>query len=267
VLIHLAVAQVMGMMQGRIVPYHDSSENKEKGIFMVLDAFALPVEGTETRVNAQEEAYEYMVEYKQRQDEIGREENVVGWYHSHPGYGCWLSGIDVQTQRTNQTYQEPFVAIVVDPVRTVAAGKVELGAFRTLPQGNRERACSDIPGKSKSKQTSSEEVPLHKVEDFGVHAEEYYSLPVECFRTELDGRLFHLLWREYWAGALAGTSEARFMRTQVTDVASKLEKAVQQTSGSRAVDAARGGARAAVERSKGAAARAAAAEALGDGGL
>ena len=21
---------------------------------------------------------------------------VVGWYHSHPGYACWLSGIDVK---------------------------------------------------------------------------------------------------------------------------------------------------------------------------
>lgn len=28
----------------------------------------------------------------------GRAENIVGWYHSHPGYGCWLSGIDVGTQ-------------------------------------------------------------------------------------------------------------------------------------------------------------------------
>ena len=28
----------------------------------------------------------------------GRMENVVGWYHSHPGYGCWLSGIDCSTQ-------------------------------------------------------------------------------------------------------------------------------------------------------------------------
>lgn len=34
-----------------------------------------------------------------------RLENVVGWYHSHPGYGCWLSGIDVGTQMTNQKYQ------------------------------------------------------------------------------------------------------------------------------------------------------------------
>ena len=30
---------------------------------IVIDTFALPVEGTETRVNAQSEAYEYMAEY------------------------------------------------------------------------------------------------------------------------------------------------------------------------------------------------------------
>jgi proteasome lid subunit RPN8/RPN11 len=64
---------------------------------------------------------------------VGRNENIVGWYHSHPGYGCWLSGIDCSTQMMQQQYQEPFLAIVVDPHRTVAAGKVELGAFRTYP--------------------------------------------------------------------------------------------------------------------------------------
>jgi COP9 signalosome complex subunit 5 len=46
-------------------------------------------------------------------NQVGRLENAVGWYHSHPGYGCWLSGIDVSTQLTNQTYTDPFVAIVV----------------------------------------------------------------------------------------------------------------------------------------------------------
>lgn len=24
--------------------------------------------------------------------------HIVGWYHSHPSFGCWLSGIDVATQ-------------------------------------------------------------------------------------------------------------------------------------------------------------------------
>ena len=35
----------------------------------------------------------------------------------------------------NQQYQEPWLAIVVDPVRTASTGKVEIGAFRTYPQG------------------------------------------------------------------------------------------------------------------------------------
>lgn len=69
--------------------------------------------------------------------QVGRLENAIGWYHSHPGYGCWLSGIDVSTQMLNQNFQEPFVAIVIDPVRTISAGKVCLGSFRTYPKVSR----------------------------------------------------------------------------------------------------------------------------------
>lgn len=69
--------------------------------------------GTETRVNAQAQAYEFMTTYTESCEPVRRMEKVVGWYHSHPGYGCWLSGIDVGTQALNQQFQEPFVAIVV----------------------------------------------------------------------------------------------------------------------------------------------------------
>jgi COP9 signalosome complex subunit 5 len=44
-------------------------------------------------VNAAQEGYEYMVTYLENLKKMGRLENVIGWYHSHPGYGCWLSGI------------------------------------------------------------------------------------------------------------------------------------------------------------------------------
>lgn len=53
---------------------------------------------------------------------------------SHPGYGCWLSGIDVDTQSNNQRFNDPYLAVVIDPNRTVSAGKVEIGAFRTYPE-------------------------------------------------------------------------------------------------------------------------------------
>ena len=45
--------EIMGMLQGKVVG----------DTFVVLDAFALPVEGTETRVNAQAEAYEYIIDF------------------------------------------------------------------------------------------------------------------------------------------------------------------------------------------------------------
>ena len=110
----------MGLMQGKVIG----------DALVIIDSFALPVQGTETRVNAASEAYEYMVQYltgseKVRQShctqsspcfnrsQAGRLENALGWYHSHPGYGCWLSGIDVNTQLNNQKYQDPFVAVVV----------------------------------------------------------------------------------------------------------------------------------------------------------
>lgn len=31
-----------------------------------------------------------------------RPEVVVGWYHSHPGFGCWLSGVDINTQQVSE---------------------------------------------------------------------------------------------------------------------------------------------------------------------
>merc|ERR1711939_1079097 len=83
--------------------------------FVILDSFPLPVEGTETRVNAGASANEFMIKFIEAIEVTGRADTVVGWYHSHPGYGCWLSGIDVQTQMTHQTWEDPFLAVVVRP--------------------------------------------------------------------------------------------------------------------------------------------------------
>ncbi|MFH1751213.1 MAG: hypothetical protein ABH863_06035 [Candidatus Micrarchaeota archaeon] len=41
---------------------------------------------------------------------------IVGWLHSHPSYGCWLSATDVGTQ--NRFFTEPHsIAMVLDPMR------------------------------------------------------------------------------------------------------------------------------------------------------
>lgn len=54
---------------------------------------------------------------------------ILGWYHSHPGFGCWLSGVDINTQQSFEALSERAVAVVVDPIQSVK-GKVVIDAFR-----------------------------------------------------------------------------------------------------------------------------------------
>jgi len=200
--------EIMGLLLGKV----------DGNSMIVMDSFALPVEGTETRVNAQAQAYEYMTAYIEAAKLVGRMENAIGWYHSHPGYGCWLSGIDVSTQQLNQSYQEPFVAIVVDPTRTISAGKVCLGAFRTYPKGYKP------PNEEPSEYQT---IPLNKIEDFGVHCKQYYALDVTYFKSALDRRLLDSLWNKYWVNTLSSTSlltNAEYTTGQIFDLSEKLEQ-------------------------------------------
>ncbi|MFH4979838.1 hypothetical protein AB6A40_006547 [Gnathostoma spinigerum] len=199
--------EIMGLVQGKV----------DANTLIVMDSFALPVEGTETRVNAQAQAYEYMSTYTESCEAVGRLDKVVGWYHSHPGYGCWLSGIDVSTQSLNQQFQEPFVAIVIDPIRTMSAGKVDLGAFRTYPKGYKP------PDEPPSEYQS---IPMNKIEDFGVHCKQYYPLEVTYFKSSLDASLLISLWNTYWVSTLSTTSlitNSDYISSQLVDIAQKLK--------------------------------------------
>ncbi|TKA52323.1 hypothetical protein B0A53_04791 [Rhodotorula sp. CCFEE 5036] len=203
--------EIMGLMQGKL----------DGDTFIVMDAFALPVVGTETRVNAANEANEFMIQYIESSPAVGRPENIVGWYHSHPGYGCWLSGIDVMTQKTNQTFQDPFLAVVIDPNRTVSAGRVEIGAFRTYPEGY-------IPPNAAASEYQS--IPVDKIEDFGVHANAYYPLEVSHFKSTHDAKLLDLLWNKYWVMTLSQSplvSNRAYAASQLSDLVAKLRNTEQ----------------------------------------
>jgi 26S proteasome regulatory subunit N11 len=63
--------------------------------------------------------------------QVGRDQMCVGWYHSHPGFGPWLSGTDVETQKSQEMLNPRAVAVVVDPVQSVK-GKVVMDAFRSI---------------------------------------------------------------------------------------------------------------------------------------
>ena len=199
--------EVMGLMLGYV----------EHETFIVTDAVRLPVEGTETRVNAGDEANEYIVNFLEKSREAGQNENSVGWYHSHPGYGCWLSGIDVGTQHNYQSYSEPFLAVVIDPHRTISSGKVEIGAFRTYPEGYK-------PEGQESSAEGMAAVPMAKAQDFGAHANRYYPLEVSHFKSTLDNKLLEALWNKYWVQTLSSTpldTNHDYVTSQIADMAGK----------------------------------------------
>ena len=111
--------EVMGLMLG---DYVDDYTVK------CIDVFSMPQSGTETTIESIDEGFQ--VKMVEMLKQTGRNEIVVGWYHSHPGFGCWLSSTDINTQKTFEQQVPRTVAVVVDPIRSVR-GKVVIDAFRT----------------------------------------------------------------------------------------------------------------------------------------
>jgi len=177
--------EVMGLMQGRL----------DGDTIVVLDSFGV-TKGNEIRVTAGVADSEYMINYIDAAAKVGKREPPVGWYHSHPGFGCWLSGVDVNTQFDNQLYMDPMVAIVIDPKRTMSSGRVEIKAFRAWPKDYQ------VPEHLKNK------VPKNKKEkefEFGIHSHRYYELKISVFKSNLDALLLSHLWTKYWVKSLASS--------------------------------------------------------------
>ncbi|EPY50740.1 COP9/signalosome complex subunit Csn5 [Schizosaccharomyces cryophilus OY26] len=185
--------EVMGYVQGKV------KDNK----LIILDAFALPVKGTETRVNAHEEADEYSVQYQTLCKSVHRYENVVGWYHSHPNYGCWLSGVDVETQKQNQRFQDPFVAIVIDPKRSLESHYVDIGAFRTHPENMNKHTFSPFKNQDIF---LYDNLPSSKIADAGAHADAYYSLPISYFHSPTEKKVTEFLKTRKWSETISSPS-------------------------------------------------------------
>merc|ERR1711992_508025 len=112
--------EVMGLMLGEFV---------DEYTVRVIDVFAMPQSGTGVSVEAVDPVFQTKMLDMLKQ--TGRNEMVVGWYHSHPGFGCWLSGVDINTQQSFEQLNQRAVAVVVDPIQSVK-GKVVLDAFRLI---------------------------------------------------------------------------------------------------------------------------------------
>merc|ERR1712039_376106 len=112
--------EVMGLMLGEFV---------DDFTIRIVDVFAMPQRGTEVTVEAIDPVFQ--TEMLDMLKLVGRSEMVVGWYHSHPGFGCWLSAVDITTQKSFEVLNNRAVAVVVDPIQSIN-GKVVIDAFRLV---------------------------------------------------------------------------------------------------------------------------------------
>ena len=112
--------EVMGLMLGEFVDDYS---------IHVVDVYAMPQSGTGVSVEAVDPVFQKeMIDMLQQ---TGRSEMVVGWYHSHPGFGPWLSSTDINTQQSYEQLHKRCVAVVIDPIQSVK-GKVVIDAFRLI---------------------------------------------------------------------------------------------------------------------------------------
>ncbi len=91
--------------------YNDS----EHGIYVEITA-AVPAPatiGTGAHLEFTSDSWQGIMDYAKS---THPEANIVGWYHSHPNIGVFMSGTDMRTQRA--FFYHPWcVSIVYDPVR------------------------------------------------------------------------------------------------------------------------------------------------------
>lgn len=96
----------MGVMLG---------EYEDEYTINVIDVYAMPQMATTVSVESVDPVYQLrMMEMLQK---VGHNQEVlVGWYHSHPGFGCWLSIVDIKTQKSFEAMNSRAVAVVIDPI-------------------------------------------------------------------------------------------------------------------------------------------------------
>ncbi|CAG5097327.1 Similar to Rpn11: 26S proteasome non-ATPase regulatory subunit 14 (Drosophila melanogaster) [Cotesia congregata] len=181
--------EVMGLMLGEFVDDYT---------VRVIDVFAMPQTGTQT----------------------GRPEMVVGWYHSHPGFSCWLSGVDINTQQSFEALSERAVAVVIDPIQSVK-GKVVIDAFRLINPnmmvlGQEPRQTTSNLGHL---QKPSVQALIHGLN------RHYYSISINYRKNELEQKMLLNLHKKTWMDGLTLAEYSEHSKLNENTVAEMLELA------------------------------------------
>ena len=181
--------EVMGLMLG---DYVDDYTVK------CIDVFSMPQSGTETTIESIDEGFQ--VKMVEMLKQTGRNEIVVGWYHSHPGFGCWLSSTDINTQKTFEQQVPRTVAVVVDPIQSVR-GKVVIDAFRTYGNSGMDFGLALGKSSNDQRQTTSNLGEIKRAKGFSIKQLSkiaYYSILIGYSKNDLENKMLLNLRKSSW---------------------------------------------------------------------
>ena len=195
--------EVMGLMLG---DYVDDYTVK------CIDVFSMPQSGTETTIESIDEGFQ--VKMVEMLKQTGRNEIVVGWYHSHPGFGCWLSSTDINTQKTFEQQVPRTVAVVVDPIQSVR-GKVVIDAFRTYgDQGLDIGLALGGKGGNEMRQTTSNLGEIKRSKGFSIKQlakSTYYSILIGYRKNDLETKMLLNLRKSSWDAGFKLSQDSKKM--------------------------------------------------------
>ncbi|CAK64986.1 unnamed protein product (macronuclear) [Paramecium tetraurelia] len=212
--------EVMGLLLGDIVDdYH----------IRVYDVFSMPQTASSVSVESVDPIFQQkMVELLNL---TGRMENCIGWYHSHPSYGCWLSSVDINTQQSYEQLNKKSIAVVIDPIQSVR-GKVVIDAFRLIPQ-------SSMITQQEPRQTTSNTGHLQKP---GLEAllrglnRYYYSINIKFKCNDLEQKMLQNLYKNSWAeglkcnSAIENSNKNELCVEEMSKLASEYQKLIDDES-------------------------------------
>jgi 26S proteasome regulatory subunit N11 len=181
--------EVMGLMLGEFIDDYT---------VRVVDVFSMPQSGNSVSVEAVDPVFQTRMLDMLKQTQ--RPEMVVGWYHSHPGFGCWFSGTDMNTQQSFEQLNPRAVGVVVDPIQSVK-GKVVIDCFRLI--GQQMMMLGQEP-----RQTTSNIGHLNKPTLTGlIHGlnRHYYSIAINYRKNDLEQKVLLNLGRKKWTDGLKMT--------------------------------------------------------------
>jgi len=204
--------EVMGLMLGNII---------DPLTIKVVDVFAMPQTGTGISVEAIDPAFQ--TKMLDMLEQIKSRDIIVGWYHSHPGFGCWLSGVDINTQQSFEQLNNRSFAVVIDPIQS-AKGKIIIEAFRLYPtflKGQEIREITCIEALVNNQTLQNENHGLNKY---------YYALNISFMKNLIEEIVFSSIYERTYKLNYSSENFLKLFKKQVLISYSSIIDLLRKTS-------------------------------------